>query len=262
MLEVIDKGTVTKAHPVPLLFVHGAAHGAWCWDEHFLDFFADKGYRAVALSLRGHGGSPPVTSINSCSIADYVDDVREVANGLPTAPVLVGHSTGGFVVQKYLESHPSPAGVLMASAPPRTYATAQLRFAIRHPWLAAKVNVTRNPLNTYDGAARVREILFSAHTPEPIVEECFSRLSRESYRVVAFDMSLTNRVRPENLSAPLLIIGGECDGHITLRELRATARAYNLDPVVIPRMGHNLMLEPGWAAVAERIHTWLAGQGL
>jgi hypothetical protein len=43
MLEAIDKGRCTDAHPVPLLFVHGAWHGAWCWDEHFLDLFADKG---------------------------------------------------------------------------------------------------------------------------------------------------------------------------------------------------------------------------
>ena len=55
MLEVVDKGSATESHPVPLLFVHGAWHASWCWDEHFLDFFADKGYRAVALSLRGHG---------------------------------------------------------------------------------------------------------------------------------------------------------------------------------------------------------------
>jgi pimeloyl-ACP methyl ester carboxylesterase len=50
MLEVIDKGRCTDAHPVPLLFVHGAWHGAWCWDEHFLDLFADKGYRALAVN--------------------------------------------------------------------------------------------------------------------------------------------------------------------------------------------------------------------
>ena len=57
MLEVIDKGSATDSHPVPLLFVHGAWHAAWCWDENFLGFFADKGYRAVALSLRNHGSS-------------------------------------------------------------------------------------------------------------------------------------------------------------------------------------------------------------
>ncbi len=43
MLEVIDKGSCSQAHPVPLLFVHGGWHGAWCWDDHFLDFFAGCG---------------------------------------------------------------------------------------------------------------------------------------------------------------------------------------------------------------------------
>src|SRR5689334_22597448 len=72
MLEVIDKGSATERHPVPLLFVHGAWHAAWCWDEHFLAFFADRGYRAVALSLRGHGGSPTSKPLSRCSAADYV----------------------------------------------------------------------------------------------------------------------------------------------------------------------------------------------
>jgi hypothetical protein len=30
MLEVIDKGSCSDAHPVLLLFVHGGWHGAWC----------------------------------------------------------------------------------------------------------------------------------------------------------------------------------------------------------------------------------------
>jgi hypothetical protein len=44
MLELIDKGSATESHPVPLLFVLGGWHAAWCWDEHFLDFFVDKGF--------------------------------------------------------------------------------------------------------------------------------------------------------------------------------------------------------------------------
>ena len=82
MLEVIDKGSSTESHPVPLLFVHGGSIAAWCWDEHFLDFFADRGYRAVALSLRGHGASTLSQPLKSCSIADYVDDVHAVVGKL------------------------------------------------------------------------------------------------------------------------------------------------------------------------------------
>ena len=41
------------------------------------------GYRAIALSLRGHGGSPTAKPLSKCSIADYVEDVHSVADGLP-----------------------------------------------------------------------------------------------------------------------------------------------------------------------------------
>ena len=130
MLEVIDKGSAGDSHPVPLLFVHGALHAAWCWDEHFLDFFADKGYRSLAVSLRGHGKSPAPKPMQFCSIADYVHDVDSVAKSLPKPPVVVGHSMGGIVVQKYLESHDTPAAVLLASVPVSGIAGFLLRGAL------------------------------------------------------------------------------------------------------------------------------------
>ena len=116
-LEVIDKGSRSQTHPVPLHFVHGSSHAAWCWDEHFLDFFADKGYRAIAVSLRGHGSSATSNRLRSCSIANYVEDVCSVVNSLTATPVLIGHSMGGFIAQRYLETHDAPASVLIASAP-------------------------------------------------------------------------------------------------------------------------------------------------
>ena len=100
---------------MPLLFVHGGWHGAWCWEDHFLGFFAENGFRAVAVSLRAHGKSVTSQRLRTCSIADYVDDVKTAADQLDGQPVIVGHSMGGFVVQKFLESRAVPAGVLVAS---------------------------------------------------------------------------------------------------------------------------------------------------
>ena len=166
MIELIDKGECTESHPVPLLFVHGAWHGAWCWDEHFLGFFANNGYRAVAPNLRGHGGSPISKPLNKCTIADYVEDVRSLAQSLPATPVLIGHSMGGFVVQKFLESREVPAAVLLSSASPRTWMRRTAPLVARHPWLGLRATMTRNTLVMYPNAARVRETFFlRTHTP-------------------------------------------------------------------------------------------------
>lgn len=107
-LEVIDKGVCTPVHPVPLVFVHGAWHGAWCWDEYFLDYFAGQGYRALAVSLRGHGKSPTPKPLRDCSCADYVNDVRSVAGRLPTAPVVIGHSLVAMWCRSIWSRSPRP----------------------------------------------------------------------------------------------------------------------------------------------------------
>jgi pimeloyl-ACP methyl ester carboxylesterase len=140
MLEVIDKGRCSESHPAPLLFVHGAWHAAWCWDENFLGFFADKGYRAVALSLRNHGNNDK-NNLRKLSVADLVSDVASVANDLPAEPVVIGHSMGGFVVQKYLEKHSAPAGVLLASVPVSGASRVLLRIIGRHPLRFARASL-------------------------------------------------------------------------------------------------------------------------
>lgn len=64
------------------------------------------------------------------------------------------------------------------------------------------------------------------------------------------------------MTTPVLVLDGESDATVTNDEVRATARAYRTHAGFFPDMGHNMMLEPGWQAVAERIEGWLAGQGL
>ncbi len=74
-LEMISKYPVGNQCPTPLLFIHGALHGAWCWDRHFLDYFAQHGFAAHAVNLRGHGNSEGREKLRWTRIADYVEDV-------------------------------------------------------------------------------------------------------------------------------------------------------------------------------------------
>ncbi|WP_199254853.1 alpha/beta hydrolase [Mycolicibacterium mengxianglii] len=257
MLDLIERGDANRP---PLLFVHGAFHGAWCWDEHFLQYFADHGYRALALNLRGHGGTAAADNVHT--VADYVADVREVARSLPTPPVVIGHSMGGFVVQKYLATDPAPAGVLLASAPPYGLRTAMLRVARRNARYSGRPAALRRPLLFFRTPAVARATFYNPDTPAALVDRYTGLLCDESTRVLYRDLLWADLAEPAKVSAPMLVLGAARDGFFSQREVCATARAYRTHAEFFPGMGHNLMLEPGWPAVAGRIAAWLSGLGL
>ena len=48
------------------------------------------------------------------------------------------------------------------------------------------------------------------------------------------------------MRAPVLVIGAEMDGIISVAEVQRTARAYGVEPLIVPGMGHTMMLEEGW----------------
>jgi pimeloyl-ACP methyl ester carboxylesterase len=263
MLEVIEKRPSRESDKTPVLFVHGAWHGAWCWDEHFLDFFAEKGYPSLAVSLRGHGKSPAPKPMQFCSMADLVDDVDSVAKSLPRPPVVVGHSMGGFVVQKYLESHDAPAAVLLASAPVSGVAGFLLRKFRRHPWLTGTELAKTKSLRSIGGTPELaRESFFSELTSDADVVRYTARLGEEYLGKHVLDMLLLNLPRPDLVTAPLLVMGAEKDVCFTQQEVHGTARAYHVEAEIFPKMGHDMMLEPGWDLVAERIHEWLETRDL
>ena len=77
-LEMIAN-TKNETRLTPILFVHGAWHAAWCW-ENFLPYFAQQGYPSYAVSLRGHGASEGRDKIRWHSAAHgYVADVTQIA---------------------------------------------------------------------------------------------------------------------------------------------------------------------------------------
>jgi pimeloyl-ACP methyl ester carboxylesterase len=258
-LEMISKYPRQNSHPTPLLFIHGTLHTAACWDVYFLDYFAQHGFAAHAVNLRGHGNSEGHERLPWTRIADFVEDVANAVQQLPSPPILIGHSMGGFIVQKYLEDHNAPAAVLLSSPSPAGLLPTAIRTARRQPWAFAKVNLTLSLQPLIATPQLVGEAFFSKDLPEEQLLEYWKQTQDDSFRAFV-DMVALDLPKPAKVKTPLLVLGVARDNMIAPSEIEATARAYNTQAEIIPDVAHNSMLDPRWQSVAERILTWLNQQ--
>jgi pimeloyl-ACP methyl ester carboxylesterase len=255
-LELLRCGPQSGRSP-PLLFVHGAFAGAWCWAEHFMPHFAQAGYDCYALSLRGHGQSDGRGQIATHSVRQYVDDLEEAIKHIGTAPVVIGHSMGGFVAQKYLERQALPAMALIASVPPHGLVPASMSLALLKPQLLNELNGL-----LFTGRASMdamRQALFAG----PIAVDRLSRYYRltqpESPRVI-WDMSFFDLPQLWRIHMPpLLVLGAERDVMVPPQQVELCAQTYGTRAQIFPGMGHAMMLDAGWQEVADRIIGWLDG---
>ncbi|WP_107677114.1 alpha/beta fold hydrolase [Agrobacterium sp. LAD9] len=100
-------------------FSHGWPLNSDAWDGQML-FLAQRGFRVVAHDRRGHGRSSQPTASNDMN--GYADDLAAVIEALDLKDAtLVGHSTGGGEVARYIGRHGTKRvakTVLIGAVPP------------------------------------------------------------------------------------------------------------------------------------------------
>ena len=100
-------------------FSHGWPLSSDAWDGQML-FLAQNGYRVVAHDRRGHGRSSQASSGNDMN--GYADDLAAIIEALDLQnATLIGHSTGGGEVTRYIGRHGSKRVakvILVAAVPP------------------------------------------------------------------------------------------------------------------------------------------------
>jgi pimeloyl-ACP methyl ester carboxylesterase len=102
---------VVKAEAIKrIVLVHGAAHGAWCW-EMLAPLLEAGGYEVDTLDLPGLGDD--LTPPKDVTLQSYIDRVVQVVSAKPGKVLLVGHSMGGAPISGAGEAVPERVGRLV-----------------------------------------------------------------------------------------------------------------------------------------------------
>jgi pimeloyl-ACP methyl ester carboxylesterase len=85
------------------VLVHGAWHGAWCWQK-LVPLLEAQGHRIAAPDLLGLGDDR--TPLARATLENWTEQICRVVDAQPGKVILVGHSRGGLIVSQVAERRP------------------------------------------------------------------------------------------------------------------------------------------------------------
>ncbi len=253
-MEIISFGK-DGASP-PLLLVHGSFCGAWIWEKYFIPALAEAGFRGAALSLRGHGKSEGHDKIGSFGVRDFLADIAAAAALFDRDPIVVGHSLGGYLAQRYALDREVSGLILLASPSLAGLSGASLHISMRNPSLAVQIAKLLACGTESVDARVVGEAIFKGQIGEDEMEAMLPYLQRESSRVVT--EAAWPQLRMPRDDVPTLVLGGDSDDFVPASDLYYEAFYWGAEMKILPRTPHGFMLTPAWKPAMDVIVRWLA----
>jgi pimeloyl-ACP methyl ester carboxylesterase len=273
----LDSVTLKSVHnetgKYNVLFVHGAWGDRRVW-ENYMDYFVkDPNIRSVtAFSLQAHGKSGSNGySYNWRRIADYVSDLNRMIQQYDQENlVLVCHSMGGYVCQKYLEQYDKlpVAMVLLGAIPPvqlKEFDESYENFQRCLKVLSANRMIENYNLTTF--------MFHHDSLSEDKAQLYYSRTQHESLLAL---MDITKPLNPIDLEKlnnrfqsnfPLLVVSTANDRMIPVINHQLIVDVYKSIPNVVVsetvfnetvKMAHFLQLDPDWKESADVILNYLS----
>ncbi len=245
--------TSNKNKLPPIVLIHGAWHGAWCWDD-WVQELRQSGYpEVVAVELRGHGYKEG--SFKRASLDNYVEDVRLIIDNLEQTPILIGHSLGCTIIERLCVQQRFLAVVLLAPIPDtRSFRRVFLRQVLQHPIIAFRSLVSRSmqPWVTSRSSPR---LFFGSKMPLTRARAYVSRMQGESFRL--FIVDLLRLRQPMNTLARKLIVAAEQDKFFPLGVQKALANRLGATFMVAKDSGHDIMLDVSGRLTVRVVIDWL-----
>lgn len=237
----------------PILLIHGAYNNAFIWRYNFLPYFVSQGHPVYAIHLKNQQGVGSFKTLFSYSLAAYTRRLEKLVKMIGEKPILVGHSMGGLLVQRYLSKYPDAAlGACLLASLPVFGMKNTLWGMIKKPSILLKYMVlTLAPGLTRFGAPPRGLLSSRVHDTENL-SQFQDSIQRESG--IALAGCLFPRINANNVQrVPLQIYGGMLDNLALAKDVEKTGQIYGIEAKVYPEAAHFLMMEPEWKEIADRI---------
>ncbi|GMH35265.1 hypothetical protein BSKO_03133 [Bryopsis sp. KO-2023] len=265
-IEVLKQTPQKESDRPPVVFIHGSCHGAWCWKEYFMPFFAEAGYTTYAISVRGQGNSELGDLKVSGTIASIADDLTSFVATFEQPPVLVGHSFGALIVQKYsmADGFPPLSGVASVCGTPPSGNKGMVGRFLRKDFFSAMGITWAFIRRTFTKDVNsCRDMFFSKSIGQDDLERFFLEIQNCS-PLMYLDLQQMQQEVPlgksENFSLPAFVLGAENDMIVDREAVEETADFFNTSNfVMIPDMAHDCMLDTNWKKAAQPLKDWMDG---
>lgn len=205
----------------PLIFLHGIGGAARAWRQQ-LAGFGDR-FRAIAWDMPGYGGSAPLASVSIAALADALQRFIEQLGAM--RPVLVGHSIGGMIVQKWLVQSPRLARAIVLAQTSPAFGKAD------GDWQTSFIAARLGPLDRGEtmrslAPSLVRELV--GDDPDPkgmeLARECMASVPEASYRAMMLALiGFDQRSTLKDISVPTLLLSGSKDNNAPAPMMAKTA---------------------------------------
>lgn len=206
---------------IPLIFLHGIGGAARSWRQQ-LATFGDR-FHTIAWDMPGYGGSAPLASVSIAALADALQQFIEQLGAVK--PILVGHSIGGMIVQKWLVQSPGLARAVVLAQTSPAFGKAD------GDWQKSFIAARLGPLDRGEtmkslAPTLVKELV--GDDPDPngmeLARECMGSVPEASYRAMMLALiGFDQRSRLGDISIPTLLLSGSKDNNAPAPMMAKTA---------------------------------------
>jgi len=210
-----------NAKATPLVFLHGIGGAARGWRAQ-LDAFGDR-YYAVAWDMPGYGGSPQLPEVSIPALATALKDFLAQLGAVK--PVLVGHSIGGMIVQRFLLDYPDLAGAAVLAQTTSAFGSSD------GEWQKNFIDSRLGPLDRGETMVTmapklVQDLVGDEPSAEGVAlaRDCMASVKPETYRssmhaMIGFDL----RKELADIAVPTLLLSGSKDNNAPAKTMKKMA---------------------------------------